>query len=139
MGFAKRKSWGRGRLREGRIRSVWIGEDLYVSSEEYPLYACLHSRQVDLGPSEKAIVDELKKSPRTQSELTGLIKLDKEEMRESLRKLETANIVFRSDLRGQTVVYSLGEFKSMPRKDCLMEAVSRHLTYHAPITLDDPA
>ena len=139
VAFDKLRSWAAELLREGRIRSVWIGEDVYVTSDQHPQYVCLHSRQVDVNPPEQAILDELKKSSKTLTELAGQTKIDKDQVKESLRKLETANIVHRSDLKGQAPAYALGKSEPMPRKECIAEAVTRHLAYHAPITVEDIA
>ncbi len=139
VAFEKLRTWASELLREGKIRSVWIGEDLYVTSEQHPHYVCIHTRQVDRGQSEKEILEGLSSSSRTVADLVGLTKLDKDEARESVRKLETANIVYRSDMRGQAPVYSLVKYESMPRRECLCEAVSRHLAYHAPMTVEDIA
>ena len=139
VAFERLRMWAAELLREGRVRSVWIGEDVYIFSEESSVYSCLHRRDVDQGPIEKALLAELGKVPKTQSEIMSLLKLEKDVVRETLRKLETANLIHRSDLKGQAAVFAVSEYESMPRKECLAEAVSRHLAYHAPITVEDIA
>ena len=138
--FDKLRTWASELLREGKVRSVWISEDVYVSTEDYPLYACLHHRQAPLGRPEQSILDALaRKKGLSQKELVESLKLPKEDVRESIRKLELWNQIYRSDLKGETYSYSAASFDQQPRKECLQEAALRHVSYHAPITVEDVA
>jgi ATP-dependent Lhr-like helicase len=137
--FSKVRGWGAELLREGKVRSVWIGEDVYVASEDYPLYASLHARKVPHSRVEEKLLGVLVEGPKSVTELTGTLGLEKEDVREGIRRLESANEIFRADLKSEKFIYSKAEFEPLPRDECLREAVSRHVTYHAPITVEDLA
>jgi ATP-dependent Lhr-like helicase len=137
--FAKVRAWSTELLREGKVRSVWIGEDMYVAVEDYPIYASLHARKVVHNPVDERVLEQLSGGPGTSAELVDELRIDKEDVRESLHKLESANEIFRSDMKGEAFRYSLAPAAHHPRDECLREAVSRHVTYHAPITIEDLA
>ena len=137
--FTKVRSWAAELLREGKIRSVWIGEDVYVATEDYPLYSCLHSRKVVLSPVDERILRLLSTGQKSASGMAEALDLRREEVKESVRRLESANLIFRSDLRSEKFHYSQARPEYRPREECLREAVLRHVTYHAPITVEDLA
>jgi ATP-dependent Lhr-like helicase len=137
--FGRVRGWGAELLREGKVRSVWIGEDVFVASEDYPLYASLHARKIPHSKAEERLLDQLRGGPKSVSELTGTLELEREDVRECVRHLESANEIFRSDLKGEKVIYSKAEYEPLPRDECLREAILRHVTYHAPITVEDLA
>lgn len=131
------RAWSRELLREGKVRSVWIGEDVYVAEEDYPVYSCLHRRKISLRTSDKAVLSALRHGSMTQAELTEELSLPREEVRESLRRLETANEIYRSNMKGEAFLFSHSGHTHRPRRECAMDAVERHLAYHAPITVED--
>lgn len=137
--FDRLRSWAGELLHEGRVRSVWMGEDLYVTAEDHALYSCLHRRQFMRGSNEDAVLEALSKGPMSQSELSELILLSKEDLKEAIRKLESANEVFRSGIRGESFRFSRCAVKCMGRAECLLEAVARHIAYHGPTTVEDLA
>jgi ATP-dependent Lhr-like helicase len=137
--FDQLRHWAAELLREGKVRSVWMGEDVYVASEDYPLYACLHAKKMPHGQLEERILSILPEGPLSLAELTNKLGVPREDVREAVRRLESANEIHRSDLRGEVFHYSRAEFEPHPREECLVEAVRRHVAYHAPITIEDLA
>ena len=137
--FDRLRRWSSELLHEGKVRSVWIGEDVYVRTEDYPTYACLHHSKSLHGPSETAILKALEQGEKSPQQLVEALRLDREDVREALRRLEVSNEVFRSDIRGETYFFSPAQLDGRLRKDCMREAVLRHVTYHAPITVEDVA
>ncbi len=137
--FETLRHWASELLKEDRARSVWIGEDVYVASEDHPMYVCLHRRRIDHTPLEKRVIDLVSAHPRTFSELTASLRADREAVREALRRLETANELYRSEVRGDQFLYSVAPLTSLPREDSLQLSLGRHIAYHAPITLEDLA
>jgi len=137
--FDTLRTWATELLREGEIRSVWVAEDVYVPKELYAMYACLHRRSLDRGGGEDAILASIAQKPSSLAEIVESTHIDRDEVREVVRRLETASQIFRSDLRGETFLYSPSSIECKPRKDCALEAIARHLAYHAPITVEDLA
>lgn len=137
--FERLRDWSGELLREDRVRSVWIGEDVYVATEDHPTYVCLHRRQADRSPLEQAVLGLVSGRPHTPAELASALKADREVLREALRRLESANLVYRSDLRGEQFRYSAAPAPSLSRADCLDVVTERHIAHHAPITVEDLA
>ena len=81
----------------------------------------------------------MSKGQRSQQELSEHLRLPKEEVREAVRRLESSNEIYRSEVKGDAYLYSRSVFEPRPRKDCLLGAVERHIAYHAPITVEDMA
>ncbi len=137
--FEKVRAWGAELLREGKVRSVWAGEDVYVTSEHWPTYSCLHSKEARIGPDEATVLDRLGKGPLSQPDLVAATGLTRERTKDAVRRLETSNAVHRSDLHGQSFVYSVSPPARMERRQCMADAITRHLSFHAPIGLEDLA
>ncbi|MCU0860450.1 MAG: winged helix DNA-binding domain-containing protein, partial [Thermoplasmata archaeon] len=137
--FDKVRAWGADLLRDGKVRSVWIGEDVYVTTEQWPTYSCIHSREVPTGPDEAAVIDLLRRGALTQPEIGEMTSLPRERVKEAVRRLETSNAVHRVDLHGQSFKYASSPTARADRGQCLAEAVARHLSFHAPIGLADLA
>ncbi|MCU0851913.1 MAG: ATP-dependent helicase [Thermoplasmata archaeon] len=138
--FDRLRTWASELLREGKVRSVWITEDAYVRAEDHPLYVSLHRRQPPLEKAEESILNALEdEGGQSQQELMESLKLSREEVRESVRRLELWNQIYRSELRGETYHYSVAPREERPRRKCLEEAVVSHVAYHAPITVEDVA
>lgn len=137
--FDKLRDWARELLREGEVRSVWIGEDVYVATEDHPTYVSLHQKQLGLSPLEQGILGLVSGRSHSGPELASALKADRETLREALRRLETANLVYRSDLRGEQFRYSASPTPPLSRADCLDVVVERHLARHAPMTVEDLA
>jgi len=137
--FERLREWSAELLKEGKVRSVWIGEDLYVATEDYPLYSCLHRRQAVHRPNEKSALEVLSRGQQSVPEIAEALGVSRDDAREMIRHLESSNEIFRSDLRGETYYYSLAEGEGRPRKESVIEAVARHIAYHAPITVEDVA
>lgn len=137
--FEQLRTWSKELLREGKARSVWITEDLYVATEDHALYNCLHRRRVLSKPGAKAVLGSIASGLRSQSELVSVLGMPKDDVRDIIRHLEVANEIFRSDMRGEAFYYSCAEVECRPRSGSVKEAVARHLSYHAPMTLEDIA
>jgi ATP-dependent Lhr-like helicase len=137
--FDRLRTWAAELLREGKVKSVWAGEDVYVAAEDYALYASLHQRKTHYSPVEDAVIHSLSKGQRSQHELSEHLRLPKEEVREAVRHLESSNEIYRSEVKGDTYLYSRSILDPRPRRDCLLGAVERHIAYHAPITVEDMA
>ena len=137
--FERLRAWSTELLHEGEVKSVWVGEDVYVATGDYQLYSCLHKRQVFHGPVELAILKALEGGQNSQSQLSEALKIGKEDARESLRKLELTNDIYRSDLRGDAFYYSRSGRVDRPKRDCMREAFVRYLAHHAPVTVEDAA
>ena len=137
--FERLRLWCSELLREGKVRSIWIGEDVYVASEDHPMYLGMHRRRIEHGPVESAVLESVAAGRASVSEIVQGSSLEREAVRESVRRLESANEIYRSELKGEAFHYSIAEDESGPRKDCVQEAVERHLAYHAPITVEDMA
>ena len=139
--FEKLRKWSGELLSSGKVRSVWIGEDVYVLAEDHDVYACIHRRPSPEGTLHRGIINTLERSGGAL-DLRGLVGSTtgtRDGMREALRALETANQVFRASIKGDTFSYALSEHVGLPRGECLEKAVLRHLAYHAPISLEDIA
>lgn len=137
--FTKVRGWAAELLREGKVRSVWIGEDVYVASEDHHTYACLHMRKIAHTEVEERVLSALGDRKMTVGELVELLGLEKDAVRESVRRLEMANEIHRSDIRGESFLYSKTAISPHPRDECLLEAAARHVAFHAPITIEDLA
>ncbi len=137
--FDRLRTWSAELLKEGAVRSVWITEDSYVATEDYPLYSCLHKRIAAHKPNERAALEEFSKGPKSQAEIGQALGLQKEDVRDLVRHLETSNDIYRSDVKGDTYYYSRATVECRLRKESVREAVSRHIAYHAPITVEDVA
>ncbi len=133
------KGWSSELLHEGGVRSVWIGEDVYVAAEDHPLYVCLHRKRVKHSEIEGGILKGLSKAGRSAHSFAEALHVEAADLRESLRRLETANEICRSDIRGDTFLFALVGQEQGSHRDCLQEAVLRHIAYHAPITVEDLA
>ncbi len=137
--FGTLRRWASELLKEDRVRSVWIGEDVYVASEDHKMYTRLHRKHIALSPLEKSIDDILSAHPRTSVELAEEAGGDRDSTREAVRRLESANIIYRSEAKGEQFKYSRVQDHNLARSECLRVAVQRHLAYHAPITIEDLA
>lgn len=137
--FQKLKGWAVELLKEGKVRSVWIGEDAYVPSEDHALYSCLHRRRLEHDALDDRTAQELKAGQKSLKELVESTRLPKEDVKESLRRLETANEIYRSDMKSEAYCYSLAPTECRPRQESLMAATEKHLAFHAPITVEDVA
>ncbi len=137
--FDQLRAWSGELLREGRVRSVWVSEDVYVPSEDFALYNCLHRKSVQHSPAETSILGIIEKAPKSQAELVAALSLSKENVRDAIRRLESANEICRADIRGEAFSYSAAKVECRPRKESLKEVVSRYIAYHAPATVEDAA
>jgi len=134
------RRWAAELLNHGKVRSVWIGEDVYVTSEDWPLYQRLHKRSHTLSELESRILDGLGEEAMTVESLSLALHVDRADVRESVRRLEMANEVHRSSLRSNRIHYSRsGTDMSLGESECAVRAISRHLQYHAPLSLEDLA
>ncbi len=139
MSFERLQEWSAELLHEGKIRSVWIGEDVYVGAEDHPTYSCLHRREIELTHTDESALALIEKEPQSIPRLTEALRVDKEDVRDSIHHLESANQIFRSDIRGGVYFYSKTRPAAKARGGCVLEAVRRHLAFHAPMTVEDTA
>ncbi|UCE91984.1 MAG: ATP-dependent helicase [Methanobacteriota archaeon] len=137
--FEKVRSWASSLLRKGEVRSVWVGEDVYVHSDQHSTYLGIHRRSVDLTPADKRILKALVRSPKGVRPTAEEAGVDEGVTRRRIRRMEMANIVFRCGLRGGAPIYSASPESDRDRSACVSEALARHLAYHAPISLEDLA
>ena len=137
--FDKLRHWAAELLREGKVRSVWIGEEVYVAVEDHPLYSSLHRKKTPHTPIEDQILSMLPDGQVSAAEISSKLGAQREDVREAVRRLESANEIFRSDLRGESFCYSIADLEPLSRDECLLEAVRRHIMFHAPITIEDLA
>ena len=137
--FDRLHEWASELLREGRIRSVWIGEDVYVAEEDYPTYSCLHRREVEVTATDRSVLRLIGREPHSVQKLAESLNLVRDEVKDSIHHLESANEIYRSDIRGTVFYYSEAGRSDKARVDCMKEAVRRHLAYHAPMTVEDTA
>ncbi len=133
------RAWSSELLREGKVRSVWVGEDQYVATDDWPLYMCLHARPHECSPLEGAVLERVSGQGMDQDELARATGAAREDVREALRRLEIANMVFRSSVKGDRFSYTASPGVSAERGDCVREALVRHLSFHAPLTVEDLA
>jgi len=137
--FDALRAWSADLLRDGKVRSIWLGEDVYVVSEDYPLYASVHAIALPEDEGARRMLALVEGTPRSINELAEESGLTKEEAREQVRRLEMSHAVTRVSMRGDTVLFSRSSFEPVPRAEALAEAVKRHLAYHAPLTVEDLA
>ncbi|MBN1677216.1 MAG: ATP-dependent helicase [Candidatus Thermoplasmatota archaeon] len=137
--FETLRRWAGELLKEGKARSVWIGEDVYVSAEHHPVYVSLHRRRIGRSRLDESILEHVARHPMTSGELAEALRADRGTLREALRRLESANEIFRSEVKGDQFRYSRAPEAAPPHRDCLEEAIERHMAYHAPITVEDLA
>ena len=133
------RAWASELLCEGKARSVWMGEDVYVASEVWPLYKCLHARAHECSPLETSVVDRLSDKCMDSDELSKALGVSRDDVREALKRLEIANMVFRRSVKGERFAYMASPSGGQPRVDCIREAVVRHLSFHAPLAVEDLA
>lgn len=137
--FDRVRAWGVDLLREGKVRSIWVGEDVYVATEQWPTYACIHSKEPKMGPGDRSVLSAMGKGPISQPELVEATGLTRETVKEVVRRLETSNAIYRADLHGQSFRYAESPPIEQDRAACMSEAIVRHLSFHAPIGLSDLA
>ncbi len=137
--FETLRHWASELLKSGRVKSAWVGEDLYVASEDHQAYISLHRRKIEHSTLEKAILKSLSEGPKTAAEIGSSLKADRESIKEALRRMESANEIFRSELKGDQFRYSVAPVADLPRRECIEAAVEKHTAYHAPITVEDLA
>jgi ATP-dependent Lhr-like helicase len=137
--FETAREWAAELLREGKVRSVWIGEDLYISTDMWPLYRCLHARAHDLSELEAAAMRVVSERCVDAEELTSSLGATREDVREALKRLEIANMVFRCSVKGERFSYMVAEEVRVSKDGCMDEALVRHLSFHAPLSLEDIA
>jgi ATP-dependent Lhr-like helicase len=137
--FDRVRAWASELLREGRVRSVWIGEDVYVTAEDWPVYSRLHRRVVPEGALEAEVLSHLRGTPADVAGLADALGVLRVGIREAVRRLESANAVYRSDIRGEAFRYSVAPAADLPLRRCTDEVVTKHLAFHAPMTVEDLA
>ncbi len=133
------RTWASELLREGKARSVWVGEDVYVSSDKWPLYMCLHARAHEPTSFEAELLRRMSSTGSDADELAKSLAVSRETVREALKRLEIANKVFRCSVKGERFSFMASEAGGLPRGECVEEAVVRHLSFHAPLAVEDIA
>lgn len=139
IAFDTLRSWASELLREGKVRSVWVGEDVYVAIEDWPVYHCVHARPHTCTPMESSVLGQLSEAVTDTDGLVRALGAARDELRDALRRLEIANMVFRCSVKGERFHYCAATAASLDRDRCVLEAVARHLSYHAPLTVEDLA
>ncbi len=133
------RAWSSELLREGKVRSVWVGEDVYVATEDWPLYQCLHARPHERSPLEDEV---LRMTSEKGAEVEGIARAlgaPREDVKEAVRRLEIANMLFRCSVRSERFSYMASPGDGLVRGDCVREAITRHLAFHAPLSVEDIA
>jgi ATP-dependent Lhr-like helicase len=137
--FEAVRAWALAIVREGKARSVWIGEDVYVHVEDHGLYSSLHAREIELNQVDRRIMRLLNEGPASGAGLCRALDLPQETVRPRLRRLEMANHVHRCGIVSGAPVYRANEAHKPDRKAAVTEAIIRHLAFHAPVSLEDLA
>ena len=137
--FETVRGWALAVLRTGKARSVWVGEDLYVHSDDHKLFTAIHSRDIELSQTDKRILRALKKSPMDVASVGARLGLSEKSVRPRVRRLEMANLVHRRDMTSNGPAYAPSEFRGVDRSVAIGKALTRHLEYHAPMSLEDVA
>jgi len=137
--FETLRRWSGELLKEGKVRSVWIGEDVYVAAEHHPAYMGIHRRRIQRSRLEDSVLEQLSSAAMSSRDLSKALGADREPLKEALRRLESANEIFRSEMKADQFMYSRSPAAATPRKEAIEEAVERHMAYHAPITVEDLA
>ncbi len=137
--FETLREWATAALQAGEIRSVWVGEDLYVHADDHASYLRMHRREVGLTPADERVVEALRQCDMTTGALADRLNMSVKKVRERVRRLEMANNVFRVGLEADAPVYRLSGTVDADRSECVSEAVVRHISYHAPISVEDLA
>ncbi len=137
--FDRLHEWATELLHEGKIRSVWIGEDLYAARDDSSQYICLHRRDIEKTALDESVMKLIASEPQSVPSLVDRLKLDKDDVRDSVHHLESANQIFRSDMKAGSYYYSITEPADRARGGCMLDAVRRHLSFHAPMTVEDVA
>jgi ATP-dependent Lhr-like helicase len=137
--FEKLRGWSSELLREDKVRSIWIGEDVYVATEDWQRCLCVHKRAFLPNSTEESILRELSKQPMGTNELADALGMERDLLRETLRKLEIVNAIYRSDIKGEAYLYSVAPPAEGQKKECIVSCVQRHVAFHAPITVEDLA
>ena len=135
--FEKVRSWASALLRTGQVRSVWVGEDVYVHADHHSSYMRIHRRDVELKPSYKRMLKELRGGSMSARAVAAKLGIDERRAKEHIRKLEASNLVYRSGIKGGAPLYSPSPVTEGDRLGCVSEAIVRHLSYHAPESLED--
>ncbi|UCE46031.1 MAG: ATP-dependent helicase [Methanobacteriota archaeon] len=137
--FDMLNEWAHEALREGEVRSVWIGEDVYVHADHHDLYTGIHLKSIDLTQVDESALGALAKRALTVNELARSLHQPLRKVKERVRRLEVANLVYRSDMREDAPLYRAVACDCDNSTDAVAGAVRRHLAYHAPISLEDIA
>jgi ATP-dependent Lhr-like helicase len=137
--FETVRGWAQEVLHEGTTKSVWIGEEVYVHADDHDLYSSIHRRDVDLNATDKRILRLLKKRGLRAGQLGKELRVEDQVVRSRLRRLETANLIHRCDLVSGAAVYRSNGPAGGDRPKYVAEAITRHMAFHAPISLEDLA
>jgi len=137
--FDTLRTWAAELLRDSKVRSVWMGEDMYVAVEDHPLYASMHVRDAPVDEVALRMLELAEARPRSAHELAEETGVTRDEARDHIRRLEVAHALTRTSIRGDTFLFSKSSFERLPKDQCVSGAVTRHLAYHAPLTVEDLA
>jgi ATP-dependent Lhr-like helicase len=137
--FETVRGWAQATVREGKARSVWIGEDVYVHAEDHKMYSAIHRRDVELSPVDKRVLRHLRKSAMDATSLSKRLGLTEQAVRSRLRRLEMANHVHRCDIIAGAPTYTVSDVTGVDRTAAVTQAIVRHLEFHAPTSLEDLA
>ncbi len=133
------RTWAAELLREGKARSVWMGEDVYVSTDLWPLYRCLHARPHEPTPVEDRVMRLVSGAGMDLEEVSKSLGVPRDPTREAMKRLEIANMVFRCSVKGEKFSFMAAPADRRSRSECVEEAVVRHLSFHAPLAVEDLA
>ena len=137
--FNRLRSWSEELVQEGAVRSVWVGEDVYVDQADHALYASVHRRRAELSSLDSRIVGVMGHEAQSASKIARKVDASVREVRERLRRMEISNFVYRSGGSATEPGYGLTQSGQVDRGAAASEIVARHLAYHAPISLEDVA
>jgi ATP-dependent Lhr-like helicase len=137
--FETVRGWALEVLREGKARSVWIGEDVYVHAEDHRMYSAVHTRPLELNSLDRRILRLLRKRAMTAASIAGQLGVAEQALRPRLKRLEMANHIHRSDLTPKGPAFLASDAKGVDRSAAVTQAILRHVEFHAPISVEDLA
>ena len=94
--LAEVRTWAGQLMEEGLVESVWTPQGIHwARREQVPAYVAVYAQKARLRPPEERLLAALRQKPRTHRELARLTKLGRDDLNESVRKLERAYLVGR--------------------------------------------
>ena len=138
MPIEKSRQMAENLLKEGKIRSVWLSDTHWVSSEDRDDISIALESGGDIPDIGKKLVDFIL-TPRTLSEIAAELSLSKEEASELLHLLERKFLAERAAFSRNAFKWKAASPAYGDREHARATMIERHLRMFAPLTLQEIA